>query len=40
LKSWWPVVNWEEAARRFERTDHSAEQDWEGESGALLAVTA
>jgi len=36
LKGWWPVVNWDEAARRFERSDHSAERDWEGEGGALL----
>ena len=34
LKGWWPVVNWEEAARRFERSDHSAERDWEGEGGS------
>ena len=34
-----PVVNWEEAARRFERSDHSAEQDWESEGGSLLTVT-
>jgi Fe-Mn family superoxide dismutase len=27
LKGWWPVVNWEEVARRFERSDHSAERD-------------
>jgi Fe-Mn family superoxide dismutase len=40
LKGWWPVVNWEEAARRFEHSDHSAEQDWEGEGGSLLTVTA
>jgi len=39
LKGWWPVVNWEEAARRFERSDHSAEQDWEGEGGSLLKAT-
>jgi len=32
LKGWWPVVNWEEAARRFERSDRSAEQDPEAES--------
>jgi superoxide dismutase, Fe-Mn family len=35
LQSWWSVVNWEEAARRFERSDRSAEQDWEGEGGAI-----
>ena len=37
LKGWWPVVNWEEAARRFERSDHSAERDWEGEGGLVAA---
>lgn len=31
LKGWWPVVNWEEAARRFDRSDHRAEQDCEAE---------
>jgi len=36
LKGWWPVVNWQEVAHRFERSDHSAERDWEGEGGALL----
>ena len=36
LKGWWAVVNWEEAARRFERSDRSAEQDWEAEGGSLL----
>ena len=36
LQSWWPVVNWEEAARRFEHCDRSAEQDWEDEGGSLL----
>jgi superoxide dismutase len=39
LKGWWPVVNWEEAAGRFERSDHSAVQDWEGEGGSILTVT-
>ena len=38
LKGWWAVVNWEEAARRFERSDHSVERDWEAEGGSLLAV--
>jgi len=38
LKGWWPVVNWEEAGRRFERSDHAAEQDWEGEGESLLTV--
>ena len=40
LKGWWPVVNWEEAARRFERSDRSAERDWEGEGGLVAAPTA
>lgn len=39
LESWWAVVNWEEAARRFEHSDQSAMRDWAGESGPLLAVT-
>jgi Fe-Mn family superoxide dismutase len=26
LNGWWPVVNWQEAARRYERSEHSAEQ--------------
>ena len=38
LKGWWPVVNWDEAARRFERSDHSAERDREGEGDAVLAA--
>ena len=40
LKGWWPVVNWEEAARRFKRSDHSAERDWKGEGGLVGAPTA
>jgi superoxide dismutase, Fe-Mn family len=36
LRSWWPVVNWEEAVRRFEHSDQSAEHDWESEGGSLL----
>jgi Fe-Mn family superoxide dismutase len=36
LRAWWSVVNWEEAARRFECSDQSAEQDWEGEGGQRL----
>jgi Fe-Mn family superoxide dismutase len=27
LNGWWPVVNWEEASRRFEHSDHSAGED-------------
>jgi len=37
LKGWWPVVNWEEAARRFERSDHSAEREWKGEGERVVA---
>ena len=39
LKGWWPVVNWEEAAHRFERSDHSAERDREGAGGLVVAPT-
>jgi Fe-Mn family superoxide dismutase len=37
LKGWWPVVNWEEAARRFELSNHPAEREREGESGRVVA---
>jgi len=36
LKGWWPVVNWEEAARRFEHSDRSAGQRREADGGSLL----
>ena len=36
LKGWWSVVNWQEAARRYERSDHSSEQRWEADGGHLL----
>jgi Fe-Mn family superoxide dismutase len=36
LKNWWPLVNWDEAARRFERSDHSAEMAWENEGGLVI----
>ena len=39
LKCWWSVANWHEAARRFERSDHSAEQNWEDEGGFIHAPT-
>jgi len=39
LKAWWAVANWEEAARRFARSDKSAEQEWENEGG-MVAVPA
>ena len=35
LRGWWAVANWEEAATRFEHTDHTAEQDWEGAGGKV-----
>jgi len=38
LKGWWPVVNWKEAARRFESSDRSAERDWEAEGGQVSAA--
>jgi Fe-Mn family superoxide dismutase len=37
LDAWWAVANWEEAARRFERSDKSAEQEWENEGGQVAA---
>lgn len=38
LDRWWSIANWQEAARRFGRSDHTAEQDWEDEGGRLLAA--
>jgi Fe-Mn family superoxide dismutase len=40
LKGWWSVVNWEEAAGRFERSDQRAKDNWESEGGALLEAAA
>jgi Fe-Mn family superoxide dismutase len=40
LKGWWPVVNWEEAARRFDRAKHSVGRDAESEDDSLLMVAA
>ena len=40
LKGWWPVVNWKEAARRFERSDCAAAQDWDNEVGGILPAMA
>ena len=40
LEGWWQVVDWEEAGRRFERSDHSAEQEWEGEGGLVAEQAA
>ena len=36
LKGWWSVVDWQEAARRFDLADNSAEVQWEGEGGQIL----
>jgi Fe-Mn family superoxide dismutase len=35
LRGWWPVVDWEEAARRFVSSDHTSKQNWVT-SGELL----
>jgi Fe-Mn family superoxide dismutase len=40
LQAWWSVVDWAAAARRFEQSDHSAEQGWEDEGGSVLASQA
>jgi superoxide dismutase, Fe-Mn family len=39
LKAWWSIVNWDEAARRFERSDLSAQARWEAEGGSVLTDT-
>jgi len=36
LETWWSVVDWNEAARRYENSDRSAEQNWEDEGGATM----
>jgi len=36
LKGWWPAVNWEEAARRFEGSGQSPELRGEADSGLVL----
>lgn len=38
LKAWWAVADWDEATRRFELSDDSAEELWETEGGHLLAT--
>jgi superoxide dismutase len=37
LSAWWAVAHWEEAARRFELSGDSREQEWESEGGLALA---
>lgn len=39
LKAWWSVLDWDEAARRFERSGSSPEELWEAEGGQLLVTT-
>jgi Fe-Mn family superoxide dismutase len=38
LERWWPVVNWEEAARRFENP-HPSERPFERDSAPALGAT-
>ena len=40
LSGWWSVVNWEEAAGRFDLSDRRAEDSWESEGGSILEATA
>jgi len=40
LEAWWSIVNWEDAARRFERSDLSAQARWEADGGLVLNDTA
>ncbi len=35
LKAWWAVVDWEEAARRFQLSCNSTEELWAAEGGVL-----
>jgi Fe-Mn family superoxide dismutase len=36
LKEWWAVADWDEAARRFKRSDHTASNHWTTEGELLL----
>ena len=36
LKDWWAVVDWDEVARRFLRSDHTATNHWVAEGELLL----
>lgn len=38
LAAWWSVVDWKEAARRYELSNHVAEKIWEAEGGHLLTT--
>lgn len=39
LESWWAVVNWNEAARLYDASEHSSQDDWEAEGGRLAPAT-
>jgi len=36
LRDWWAVVDWDEVARRFQRSDHTAQNHWVAEGELLL----
>lgn len=38
MENWWTVVNWQEAARRYDCSGHSAEYEWEYDSQVRLAA--
>ena len=38
LKAWWSVVDWEEAARRFDLAANSPESLWETERETIRAA--
>ena len=40
LTGWWEVADWDEAARRYARSDQITEQDWENEGGVELEMAA
>lgn len=40
LKAWWSVLDWDEAARRFDCAGASVEELWESEGGQLLETAA
>jgi Fe-Mn family superoxide dismutase len=40
LRAWWSIVNWDEAANRFDRSSaHAAERNWEDDGGRVRSVT-
>ena len=36
LRGWWQVVDWDEVARRFARSDHNARESWASAGDLLL----